>query len=204
MSNRVPSIFALTLATAGVLLIGSQVSDRQAIAQGPPGGLGVNVVNTPLPVTVTNPTVPPSSVNVGNPTALATANAHALGIGTPVAFVLDGNTGAPGARTFVVPTGQRLIVEYASGFCLASGTVNGFPPIYDDLQITASTGGISVVHRLNRPINPIPFSNQISSGLAQTQIPFGHLVKIYGDQGTAVTMNLVSCTLAFSGQLVSL
>jgi hypothetical protein len=67
MSNA--RIITCTLAIAGVLFIGSQVSDRQAIAQGPPGGgppggLDATIVNTPLPVTVTNPTELPSTVNV--------------------------------------------------------------------------------------------------------------------------------------------
>ena len=104
MSNT--RIIMCALAAASVLFIGSQ-----AIAQGgPPGGLNVTVGNTPLPVTVTNPTVPPSTVNVGNPAALAAANAQALR-GTPVSFIVEFN------QPYSVPVGQLLLMEYVSGEC---------------------------------------------------------------------------------------
>src|SRR5215475_14459189 len=75
--------------------------------QGPPGGLNVNVLNTPLSVTVTNPTVPPSTVNIGNPAALATANAQALRIGTPV-LLSFGSLTQP-SMSYSVPAGKLLV-----------------------------------------------------------------------------------------------
>ena len=74
------------LAIAAVFCISSQ-----ALAQ-PQGGPNVTVVNTPLPVTVTNQAIP----------------------GTPVAFLLKEST------TFTVPTGQRLVIEYVSAVCGAT------------------------------------------------------------------------------------
>ena len=107
-------IITCALAAAGVFFVGSQATAPQ-----PFGGPSVTVVNTPLPVTVTNQTTPPSTVNIGNTpsvnvsntTALATALAKAVGVGTPVVFSLPSLP-----SYFPVPLGQRLVIEYVSGF----------------------------------------------------------------------------------------
>src|SRR5262249_877986 len=98
-------VITCALAAAGVLFIGSEATAQQ-------GGPAVSVVNTPLPVTVTNPTVPPSSINVGNAAALAAANAQAIGVGTPAAFSVGTSSTA-----FSVPVGKRFVIEYVSGAC---------------------------------------------------------------------------------------
>lgn len=134
-------VITCALAISGVLLIGSQVSDRQSRAQGgPPGGLNVTVCNTPLPVTVTNPTVPPSTVNVGNPAALAAANAQALA-GTPAAFTID--SFAP-RTSFSVPVGKRFVIEYVSGVC-EEHPLTG---------ISATTNGVDQRYFFSVPVPP--------------------------------------------------
>jgi len=165
-------IITHTLAVAGVLFIGGQ-----AMAQ---GGPSVTVVNTPLPVTVTNPTVAPSTVNVGNTAVLAAAIAQALAqalavIGTPVAKVLD--TQSP----YTVPVGQRLVIEYVDGECRSS-----FP------GLDISTNGIRIEHTF--PVLPDPAVADI--------FLFAGPAKFYVDPGTVVRVN-PNCVLRLSGRLVS-
>jgi hypothetical protein len=143
---------ALTI--AAVLFIGDQAS-----AQPPQRGPNVKVVNTPLPVTVTNPSIP----------------------GTPVAFVLSPLPEVP--NVFPVPAGQRLVIEYISGACNTGGGIT--------IQLT--TGGFIADHFVTIPSGNIP------------NMQFGHLVKLYADPGTNVTVfapgGLV-CHVSFSGLLV--
>jgi hypothetical protein len=178
------SIRTCALAMAAVFCIGSQASAQQ-------GGPAVTVVNTPLPVTVTNPTVPPSTVNVGNPADLAAANARALGVGTPVAFQLIAQGGGNG-QSFTVPQGLRLVIEYVSGLCTTQ-------PVTINPDIFAVTGGSLGQHTIAIPVGP----------QVQPSVALGQLVKIYADPGTNVTVNLATpqtsslCRLGFSGKLVT-
>jgi hypothetical protein len=195
MSNT--RVATYVLAIAGVLLVGSQVGDWQSRAAGPQDGLNVTVTNTPLPVTVTNPTVPPSTVNVGNAAALAAANAQASR-GTPVSFQL-GPAGRP--TTYSVPVGQLLIIEYVSGECVGEqGTLGGIG-FFSSPGLTATTGGFTGNHRFSLPI---PFANGSVNAFTQQ---FGHLVKIYADGGSNVTLavlgDALGCSVTFSGQLVT-
>ena len=171
-------IITCALVVAGLLLVGSQVSDRQSRAQGgPPGGISgsVTVANTPLPVTVTNPTIPPSTVNVGNTAALAAANAQALR-GTPVSFSISPTGG------YSVPLGRNLVIEYVSGSC---GT--GQAPLF-----AVSTNGVQLNHALAS-------STQITSSL----VYFAQLVKLYADPGSNISTGSLGCSFSFSGQLVT-
>jgi len=81
--------YALAIAAA-CFITGSQASAQ--------GGPNVTVVNTPLPVTVTNQAMP----------------------GTPVAFCLGNDTGNCTTNSYTVQTNKRLVIEYISGSC-ASG-----------------------------------------------------------------------------------
>jgi len=181
-------VITCAFAAASVLLI---VSQAMAQTQGSPtmaqGGPNVTVVNTPLPVTVTNPA------------ALAAANAQAialaLGVGTPVAFTLGGRQ-----ITYQVQLGKRLVIEYVSGSCVPNAVVVGQPPFYDQsVVISAITNGVTNQHGIAFPINPIPY---LATDPAPRSLVVGHLVKIYADQGTNVTMSS-NCFLTFSGQLVT-
>jgi hypothetical protein len=167
MSNT--RIIMCALAAAGVLFIGSQ-----AIPQGNRPVTDVSVTNTPLSVTVTNPTVPPSTVNVGNPAALAAANAQALGVGTP--FVVAVANNAPVS----LPVGQRFVIEYASGVCEPGS----------DGRIFVFTNVVGVPHRFNLPIFPV------------AEVQFGQSVKIYADAGSTISEVGSGCVFILSGQLV--
>ena len=109
------------------------------------------------------------------------------------------------AQSYAVPVGQRLVIEYVSGLCQPKLSGTGIFTIYTNVAITVTTGGMSLVHRLALPINPISFPT--GSSMDETVPPqllnIGHLVKIYADAGTSVTIpNTSFCFLTFSGQLV--
>jgi hypothetical protein len=144
--------------------------------------LGVNVVNTPLPVTVTNPSVPPSTVSVGNTAALAAAIA-AANAGTPVAFGLLGS-GSP--DTYSVPIGQRLVIEYISGACSSDPVPVGL--------LFVTTNGLIIGYSV------------VPAFVAQTNATgyIGQSVKLYADPGTKVSLPQgAHCTLIVSGRLVA-
>jgi len=159
MHHTFTRICTCALAIAAVLFIGSQAS-----AQGQ-GGPAVTVVNTPLPVMVTNQAIP----------------------GTPVAFSLKNGA------AFTVPMGKRFVIEYVSGECLSLSNPVPIP------EISVVTSGVLNDHTIAIPFNPNP---SISPLVWQV----GHLVKLYADPGTKVTltMNRGSCVLLFSGLLVNL
>ena len=166
MSNT--RIITCALAIAGVLFVGGQA---------PAADKEVTVTNTPLPVTVTNPTVPPSTVNVGNPAALAAANAQAIGVGTPAAFSVGTSSTA-----FSVPVGKRFVIEYVSGAC--TGPSEGFTGIF------VSTNGV--------------FNHHYFAVGSNSSVSFSHLVKIYADPGSTVSQELAgNCIFTLSGQLVT-
>jgi hypothetical protein len=104
----------------------------QALAQ---GGPNVTVVNTPLPVTVTNQSIP----------------------GKPLAFTLQVDQGAP--ASFPVPTNQRLVIEYVSGGC-----VTGSPPSPPQVGFATVTSGISNTHFIAIPISPSVAVNSYELG----------------------------------------
>jgi hypothetical protein len=151
------------LAIAVVCFIGGQASAQQALQGGP-------------------------HVTVVNPTDLAAANAHALGVGTPVAFFLA----APrGTTFFTVPTGQRLVIEYVSGQC--DNSPQNIPPLPIISTVTSGT--------FNDHTIAMPFA----AAAIQT-VRLGQVVKIYADPGTRVQLTVkdaADCLLTFSGQLVN-
>jgi hypothetical protein len=153
---------------------------NQAIAQPGPPTMSVNVANTPLPVTVTNPTAPPSSVNVGNPQALAAAIAQALR-GTPVTFSLSNHAGPP--QSYPVPVGQRLIIEYVSGSCGASMSSGG-QAFYVLPEIAVTTNGNQYSHfslsNFSQMLPQILFLHLFNSVIRQKFMPAGSLLHAVG------------------------
>jgi hypothetical protein len=95
------------LAIAAVFFIGSPASADER------GGPSVTVVNTPLPVVVTNQQTPV--------------------VGTPVAFTLTLFSN----NTYQVPPAQRLVIEYISGYCSNQTTTYIFAQVF-----RATTGGV--------------------------------------------------------------
>jgi hypothetical protein len=111
-------ILTCALAIAAVCFIGNQSSAQ------PQGGPNVTVVNTPLPVTVTNP--------------------QGLVVGTPVAFGLGAFPAT--SNTYNVPSTQRLVMEYVSAGCVTPS--NTQPPAFN---LVAVTNGATIMHILATP-----------------------------------------------------
>jgi hypothetical protein len=146
-----------------------------------------------IPVTITsNPTAPPSTVSIGNPAALAAANAQALapalGVGTPVVVVLS-----LVGQTYSVPVGQRFVIEYGSGLCQPRPSGSPNAGLIDLPFVAVITNGARANHAFAIPIAP----PNVFPGTT-----FGNLIKIYADAGTFIT-NESNCVLTLSGQLVS-
>jgi hypothetical protein len=130
-----------TALIAGLAVIGYLMNSQQAVAQGPPGGLAVNIVN-PVPVPVTGSTTVSGSVaamqsgawNVGingtpnvNVTNPATAPALFLNVNDPgrIPYQSELSSTCPADECFltfpVVPTNHRLVIQHFSGEITFSG-----------------------------------------------------------------------------------
>jgi hypothetical protein len=120
---------------------------------------------------------------------------------TPVAFTINNGPGS----AFRVPTGQRLVIEYASAFCSTTIQVLGQPPTPPRAFIQTVTGGVTNQQGIAIPFNPIPINAGATAPIESWEL--GQLVKIYADAGTDVTVvsgdTITTCTMAFSGLLVT-
>ena len=167
MHNTFTRIHTCALAAAAVLFFGGQASAQ------PFGGPNVTVANTPLPVTVTNPSIP----------------------GTPVAFLLRLPVITGTTDTFAVPAGQRLVIEYVSGLCGIPGTLTTAFPLIESV-----TSGGTVAHAITMPSGSIPaIQGNVEFGqLVKIYADPGTNVTLHERQAVAVT-----CALIFSGLLVN-
>ena len=204
-----------TFVSLGVLAMLGTV--EAAAAAGPPGGVQVDVVNTPLPVTG----------SVSGTIGLAPGTAVGLAPGTSVQ--IDNTVGNPvrvrnvndaiqpvqvtqtctttaigcGGTIYTVPAGKRLVVEYASM------SVCSLPGQSAQLSISTTIGGAAVEHFVSiAPPAAGPGSNSIgcnplvSTGSSLTAV--GQPVRLYADAGTLVganadrTSNTGNATFTFS------
>jgi len=110
----------------------------------------VHVVNTPLPVQVTNPTPPaPSTVNIGNPDAIATAILHQQTPAMNSFLASDAfNSGAPLPMTPTVPAGKLFVVTYIA---MNMGPNNAAFPVTSSacfLFAPVGPGSISIIRTI--------------------------------------------------------
>jgi hypothetical protein len=164
-----------------------------AVAAGPPGGLQVDVVNTPLPVTgsVTGTVglAPGTSVlidnTVGDPVRVRNVN-DAI---QPVQASSDcTQVQALGCQPtiYTVPASKRLVIEYASMSLCA------LPGISAQLSITTTVGGVTTTHFVNiLPPAAGPGTANIgcNSGTPSSFTAVGQQVRLYADAGTPVLMD---------------
>jgi len=70
------------------------------------------------------------------------------------------------------------------------------------MELDVTTSGVTNPHRVNIPVNPLVY-NPILSTTGQQDLKIGHLVKIYADPGTNITLKAVDgeCHLVLPGQL---
>jgi hypothetical protein len=149
----------------------------------------VTVVNTPLPVQIVNPSVAPTTINIGNPGDIA----KAIGTQKPGTVTFTNTNTTPSALvpppvTNTLPARQRFVVEYASGFC--AGIPAGEQP---SIRLSVVTAGSENAHWFSVP----------SAG-PSSFVQFGDAVRIYADAGTTMSMFLdfQACTVTLSGQFV--
>ena len=183
-------LLSIVLALASLAVLAMVWAPEPAVAQGPPGGLGVNVVNTPLPVTGSVTVAPGTSVQIDNtvadPVRVRNVNDAIQPVQESTNCDLPASTIGCGPTTiYTVPAGKRLVIEYASlnAFCILPGESVV-------LSIFTSTGGgASVAHVANiAPPAPGPGTTAIgcNAPAASSLTSVGQQVRLYADAGTVV------------------
>lgn len=204
-------------------VIGTLGLPNLAMAAGPPGGLQVDVVNTPLPVTgsvtgtiglapgTTVGLAPGTSVQIDSTVADPVRVRNVNDAIQPVQAAQTCTTPAIGCggTIYTVPSGKRLVIEYASL------SVCALPGQSAQLSISTTIGGAAVDHFISiAPPAAGPGSTSIgcnplvNTGSSLTAV--GQPVRLYADAGTLVganadrTSNLGSAAFSFaiSGYLV--
>jgi hypothetical protein len=135
--NRFKNQLIAAAVLSMLAIIGTIMNSHQAAAQGPPGGLAVNIVN-PLPVPVTG------SITVAGTMAATQSGSWNVGITGPIVNV-DSPGRHPYQATFenssggtllfqspVVPPNHRLVLQQISAYTLLN---NQFNPAPNDLTI---------------------------------------------------------------------
>jgi len=151
--------------------------------QGPPGGLGVTVLNNPLPVFVANPPNQSTNSFIVNPGDIGTAVGKSLGVGTPVTLNWDFDSRKPFGTGFsyTVPAGQTLVIEAATGFCRFSnygidGLFIGVQQTVQNPTAIPSLWLISipfVLNSLSSSVFNISSKARVAAGTTITMVPFG-------------------------------
>lgn len=178
--------FAKALLVGGMLagVVAAVILARPEPAYAPPPAQNVNVVNTPLPVEVTNPA--PQSVQ------------HKCVCVIP-------NLSQITTDTVTVPSGRRLVIEFVS---VRAYLPTGQTP---EVQIFTGTGGFpsgtttSFGHWIALPVTPIPSGPDDFYHASQP-------VQLYADPGSSVTIHVARFQssgtavfeVGFSGHLVTL
>jgi len=159
-SNPVPTL------AQGVTQIAGSVS----VANTP----GVNVLNTP-DVNVTNALTldPASTVQVsntpGNPVPVSVQGQPVRRYVQATGSLPENNAGNSSVVLYTVPAGERLVIEYFSGFTRGDEAM---------FLLTTTVGGVQARHYIPRP--------------AEGVIENARFVRIYADAGTDVVLSAVT------------
>ncbi|WP_291983430.1 hypothetical protein [Luteitalea sp.] len=178
-------ITGLSLIAAGVL-----AAPGARAQSGPPAGLSVRVVNAPtapVPVVLGAPVVidgsAPVPVSLGTPVTIDTSVPLPVSVvgdsaPQPIQIVLfQPTSNLPDNNRFRVPTGKRLVIEYAS--CSAGDA--------DDVLL-----GLAVRTRVNGAETPhsCPFDVRVNVGRPGPGMAYrgARLMRVYADPGTDVVV----------------
>jgi len=215
-----------TLIIATLVSLAACWATASRAQHGPPGGLSVNVENTPLPVT--------GSLDVSGAVPLAPGASVTLAPGTSVTInnsavnpvrvrdVNDANQpiaasttcdspaatiGCGPAMIYTVPAGKRLVIEYASldGCILPGQSV--------ELSVSTQLNGAFTRHAVNiAPPAAGPGVGVIACNIpnASSITAIGQQIRLYADGGTQVlvegdrnsNLGLASFSFSISGYLV--
>jgi hypothetical protein len=152
--NRFKNLLIVAAVFTLLMVIGTVLNTRRVAAQGPPGGMAVNIVN-PLPVPVTGATTVSGAVaatqsGIWNVGVTGTANVHVANPATAPVLTLDisksasqhlqlicgpnygGCTVPGGSALYVVPAGQNFVVTSVDILTTGGGGNS-------DLSITTSS-----------------------------------------------------------------
>ena len=201
----------VTAVIAGLAVIGYLTNSQQAVAQGPPGGLAVNIVN-PLPLPVTGSTTVSGAVaatqsgtwNVGiagnsvsNPVLIGDVdNAARRPVQTSLceANATTSTSGCIDPDTFAVLADRRMVIEYLSGDCDPI-TLNPVSEV--SINVVTTAGGTKAFHKI--------FPTQRGLGFTVS----GQLARIYADPGTSIQLAVGStggqarCQIVLSGYSIT-
>jgi hypothetical protein len=168
-------------------------------ASGADPSIPVRITNTPVPVTVTNPT---TSVN-GAVAVTNTVPVRVVGRETPQPFQRQFVLDWPDSEGFVttsyqVPAGMRLVIEYASLFAFLQPEGQAM-----FIRILTTVNGNEAFHNL-------AVQKQEDYGVLK-QFGAAHAVRIYADAGSMVQVsagrvpftNTANCSLTLSGHFES-
>ncbi len=210
-------VLLLTLGFGVLAVVLGFVTSGQVGAQdpGPPGGLDVHVVNTPLPVTGTVGISGTPTVNLGAGNTVGINGTVKVGnsASSPVlvrdvddaarsAFHASADVGIPDTRSeglatiTTVPAGKRLVIEYVSILAQAPTGQKLFA------QITVFVDSVGQNHFITLTPQGAFSSTDVFTAAQPT--------RLYADAGTNVTASLfrnattgvVGNTVAISGYLV--
>ena len=202
-----------------------------SLAQGGPPTVGVNVLNTPLPVqlngsasvtgsvnvantplsvqVVNPPNVPPSTVTIANPVTAADI-AKALGVGTPFQAQVQCNpdNGSNCFGSVPVPSNKRIVLEYVGALCLIDRSLQTLAFAFVEL---VGADGLPISHFLSTNDHV-----GAADGPTVNSVSFGQTVRLYAPPGTKINVNVAQgsttntnpvpsfpqCTFSLSGQSV--
>jgi hypothetical protein len=176
----------VTAVIAGLGMIGYLMNSQQAVAQGPPGGLAVNIVNpVPVPVTGSVTSTVTGAVGVTGTVGLASgASVHVNNTVTSPALTLDISKSAsqhvvlnchfdrlgsfcfspPNLTPYIVPAGQNLV--------LTSVDISEFDASVPIFIGFSSASGVGRLGRWDIPADSVTHSFQYPSGIV---FPAGYL-----------------------------
>jgi hypothetical protein len=198
--QRIRQLLFVASALTGLALVGIFINSRQAIAQGPPNGLAVRIVD-PLPVPVsgsvgvTGPITVSLSAGshvrvdntVTNPVRVRNVNDALQPAQAGGSCVADAGLIGCGVTLYTVPAGKRLVIEYAS---INSCSLPGQIALMD---ITTTVGGRSVAHSLTSTrAATSPGSSSIGcNGVTPSSVAAtGEQVHLYADAETPVLVDV--------------
>jgi len=193
------SIMRLTTVFSVAISVG--ILAASVSAAGPDPGVNVTVTNPPThPIPVTGTLGVTVNNNSPLPVTVTTTS-------TPVAFLMASSGGDPGKppNIVAVPSNKRLTIEYISGLCHPTAVAVGKAINMGDMELVVTTSGVTNSHRVNIPVNPLVYDQNLGGG-GQTDLKIGHLVKIYADPATNITLKATDgeCHLVLSGQFTPL
>jgi hypothetical protein len=196
--NRFKNHVIVAAVFSVLAIIGSIMNSHQAAAQGPPGGMSVNIVNPlPVPVTGSITSTVTGTVGLASGTTVGLASGASVRLNNTVTDPVRvrnvndaiqpfqtgagcseviGQTGC-NVDVFTVPAGKRAVIEYFSGVArIDAGQVAL-------LDVTMVTAGFPIDQFLALTTPAVIFPSPVGPSTT-----WGQQVRWYADPGTIVNI----------------